>query len=88
VYNKTNNIFSEIAYGGRRKNILSKAVEPSDFCYGKIYRVKEEFRLRFESAKDKILPSKFYIEEVLSSFEGVWSEVIAFDGIKYVNFAS
>ena len=48
MYDKKNNIFGEVNYGPRKKNIIMKNSEPRDLVFGKIYQLKKEFVQKFE----------------------------------------
>lgn len=66
--------------------MLKKKAEPLDFFHGTIYQVKPEFVEKFEAFRPKMYPTPEYIVKELSTFEGVWNEVVTFDGVEYINF--
>ena len=84
AYDQTNHYFSEICYGPKKKGMIMKSSEPDDFVFGKIYKLKPEFLNKFNASP--CYPSKQFIISQLSEFEGIWNDVIKFDGVQYVNF--
>ena len=56
-----------------------KSSEPDDFVFGKIYKLKPEFLNKFKT--QPCYPSKEFIVSELSEFEGIWNDVIKFDGV-------
>lgn len=85
-YDIKNSLFAEIECGPRKRSFFGKNSDPDDFISGRIVRVHASFYDYFKKNDMKAYPSKEHITETLSTFEGVWSESIKFDGKNYFNF--
>lgn len=80
-------MFAELIFGAKNTQLFKKDTQTKDYLYGKIYKLSPDFADKFnQESGSKPFPSKKYIQNVLSDFEGYWDGAISFDGKQYIDF--